>query len=302
MKDLTIGIPYFNADKTIDRLLESIGDTRTLIVDDASAVPYEKADHRFEENRGPAAARNWILDNAKTEFVMFADADDKFVDGWEEMVERALKDNPEADAIVFMYTSQRPDKSFDTDPYRQFHDKPFVFGNLYRKSTFDKLEIRFYEQLRYLEDNLFTDMVRRYHFVDQLKLVFHDANIYMHLFNEDAMTNGNPNQITMKANINNTNLGRSIYFNDIIKKKRPIFGPLFRAADMDCLFYMYMMSASMEHDPVVMRSYITALEQLYGDLTIPDERVQQQLMNAQIQGLLQVPTIMFNEWLEQMKS
>ena len=116
------------------------------------------------------------------------------------------------------------------------------------------------------------------------------------------MTNGNPNQITMKANINNTNLGRSIYFNDIIKKKRPIFGPLFRAADMDCLFYMYMMSASMEHDPVVMRSYITALEQLYGDLTIPDERVQQQLMNAQIQGLLQVPTIMFNEWLEQMKS
>ena len=88
----TIIVPVYNAEKTINRCLDSIKkqtieNFECIVVDDGSSDcspqvcdSYSKNDSRFvvfhKENGGVSSARNFGIDHAKGEWICFVDADD----------------------------------------------------------------------------------------------------------------------------------------------------------------------------------------------------------------------------------
>ena len=92
---LSIIIPVYNAEKTLDRCINSILDQEfeayeVILVDDGSkdtspalCDSYAASDHRFvvrhQVNSGVSASRNAGLDMARGEYVMFVDSDDALI-------------------------------------------------------------------------------------------------------------------------------------------------------------------------------------------------------------------------------
>jgi len=156
MQKITIGIPAYNAHKTIkDTLtsitkLDNIGDTKVIIADDCSSTDYNSIIQEFDRllditvirmshNQGPGVARNTILDHCQTEFIAFIDADDIFIapDFLTQGI-AALNENPQAAFYMstFLYESmvhvRTPTLEID-----------WLHGKLYRLSTINKHGIRF---------------------------------------------------------------------------------------------------------------------------------------------------------------
>ena len=90
---LTVIIPVYNVEDTIDRCLDSVlgqsfHDMQVIIVDDASTdgsrdkcEAWTGKDHRVQavyhkENQGLSAARNTALAKARGEYVTFVDSDE----------------------------------------------------------------------------------------------------------------------------------------------------------------------------------------------------------------------------------
>ena len=93
MAGISIIIPYFNRENTIERCLRSIGldaghDIEVIIVDDCSTQPLADFGNpairvlRLASNMGPVAARALGASKVTKEFLMFFDSDDELVDGW----------------------------------------------------------------------------------------------------------------------------------------------------------------------------------------------------------------------------
>ncbi|WP_287667757.1 glycosyltransferase [Bacteroides sp.] len=99
MPKISIIVPVFNAEKTLDRLLESIlkqtfKDFELILVDDCSTdrsreicEKWAVLDSRIrtilkDENQGVSVARNIGLDIASGSYVMFADSDDDVDENW----------------------------------------------------------------------------------------------------------------------------------------------------------------------------------------------------------------------------
>lgn len=110
---VSILIPVYNAEKTINRCLDSVldqtySDIEVILVNDGSKddslsvlQEYAEKDRRVtiisQENQGVAVARNIGLDNATGDYILYVDSDD-----WieKDMVERMLEISANAD-IVF---------------------------------------------------------------------------------------------------------------------------------------------------------------------------------------------------------
>lgn len=61
-----------------------------------------------ETDRGVGRNRNRVLERASAEICVLADDDMRFVDGYPEIVERAFRECPEADVIVFNLIEKEP--------------------------------------------------------------------------------------------------------------------------------------------------------------------------------------------------
>ena len=110
---ITIIVPYYNADKYLDKCLQSIRSQtfinwNTIVVDDGSSNYYSKAlvektkdssiiYSRHRKNKGLAAARNSGIKLAETEYVVCVDADDKIEPDFLEKLVIPLIRNPEYD-------------------------------------------------------------------------------------------------------------------------------------------------------------------------------------------------------------
>jgi len=79
--DVTVVIPVRGNQSGVDRLLAALSDheVSVVVVDDGSEIPIRVSDGarliRFDENRGPAAARNAGVAATSTEFIAFLDSD-----------------------------------------------------------------------------------------------------------------------------------------------------------------------------------------------------------------------------------
>lgn len=111
MKKFSVIIPIYNAAETLHRCLDSLvpqlrEDSELLIVNDGSTDASLEICAEYisrcpqirlfsKENGGVSSARNLGLDHAQGEYVLFVDSDDAVNPGYFDVLESALKDQPE---------------------------------------------------------------------------------------------------------------------------------------------------------------------------------------------------------------
>ena len=132
---ISIIVPVYNAEQYLPRCIDSIlaqtfTDFELLLVDDGSTDKsgdicdeYAKKDSRIrvfhKENGGVSSARNVGLDNAKGEWVCFADSDDKMSETYVLNLVKAIKDDN-----TLVLSNYRPINSNDCKV--KLHDRHLV--------------------------------------------------------------------------------------------------------------------------------------------------------------------------------
>ncbi len=135
---ISIIIPHRNTPKKLERLLDSIPNNDSIevvIVDDnsykdlsATTVKNKKTNMRFVDNlddSNAGAARNYGLNYAKGDWIIFADADDSFLnDAFMVLIDKLKSDVP-CDVIFFKCTALKDSNNFlgtRTDYYNKLID------------------------------------------------------------------------------------------------------------------------------------------------------------------------------------
>lgn len=130
--DVSIIIPHYNSWKKLDILLQTIPASLfdVIVVDDHSPdnelqldlLQEKYKDMSFYEGKpgvkGAGAARNLGLEKVDSEWVIFADADDLFVDGFEELVKKYI--DPTYDVIYFEPTSFKEEGQSDSKRHLRY--------------------------------------------------------------------------------------------------------------------------------------------------------------------------------------
>ena len=114
---LTVIVPHYNSVGSLKRLIESIpirDGLEVVVVDDNSSESLEAISIAYPDVRvltlprhrkGGGAARNFGLENSNSDWLLFADADDFFVDGAFDRIYRHL--NSDCDVVYFAPTSMK---------------------------------------------------------------------------------------------------------------------------------------------------------------------------------------------------
>ena len=190
---LSILIPAYNADKTIERCLDSILSQKTdayevVIVDDGSKdttysvlekfVSTERITVIHQENRGVSSTRQRLIENAKGKYILFCDADDFLEPNALVTIVELIKKNDSSDQnkidlYIFGYNLIRTSVNktvrckelktgiYAKDQYARYHTAGFndlyysaLWNKCFRKETvFSPTEILF-EKL--IEDVMFN--------------------------------------------------------------------------------------------------------------------------------------------------
>lgn len=184
---VSVVVPAHDSARYLDECLDSVfaqqGDLelQVIVVDDASsddtaqvARAHDKVELiRFDENRGPSAARNAGIAAARGEFVAFLDSDDRWPEGKLAAQLAVLQDEPAA-ALVFGDCRQfdergpRPRTEFETSglgtatwgagrlvpqAYERLLDANFITtGSVVVRRTALTTTAGFAEELRLVED------------------------------------------------------------------------------------------------------------------------------------------------------
>lgn len=154
MIKLSIIIPHFNESELLEKLLSSIPqnkkDIQTIVVDDMSdsrhlkRIKELKSKYNFEffQNnmfKSAGLCRNIGIDKAKGDWLIFADGDDYFCDGFYEKVTKYF--NKSYEVIFFSLTSQYIDTGGLADRHYSFNIKIDNFIN--NKSKINESLIRY---------------------------------------------------------------------------------------------------------------------------------------------------------------
>lgn len=180
MSDINVSIiiPHYNTPKLLKQMLDTIPmreDNQVIVIDDRSdkdieiynqivASP-EYAAVKFltndSENKGPGTARNIGMTMAKGKWIIFADADDYFLDGFYDAIERYF--DSDSDIIYFPVTSKKDDETGS----RHVEFANYVYN--YLKANDKKSEL----DLRYRFTPPWSRMIRRSiirdNFFDEIK-------------------------------------------------------------------------------------------------------------------------------------
>lgn len=157
--NLSIIIPHYNSPDLLQILLDSIGkheSTQILVVDDRSTKALDvfarvKSDPRNahvtflttpEGHKGAGAARNTALPYATGKYVMFCDADDYLVSGYEQVIEPFL--NQDTDLIYFAPISRFLNTDMDAHRTEKYVELIDAYLNQPCEATEDALRLTFY--------------------------------------------------------------------------------------------------------------------------------------------------------------
>lgn len=181
MPAISIIIPVYNAEKYIRECLDSIicqtfSDFEVLLIDDGSpdksgviCDEYATKDTRFKvfhkANGGVSSARNLGICKAQGEWLTFVDADDMLNSYCLEQC-MYYSTNNSLDLLQFGYSTDKAifsqcnndnhSKVYNTTEFFSTRHNVTVWGNFIKTSVIDLNRIRFNENMKLAEDQLFT--------------------------------------------------------------------------------------------------------------------------------------------------
>lgn len=157
MINLSIIIPHYNSVNTLRRLLHSIpnyNDIEVIVVDDRSDLKFKKelkllkektdlSNLFFFENKsnkkGAGACRNIGLENARGNWILFADADDYFLQGFYQEVKKYF--NTEYDVVFFKPTSVDDETGQRTDRHILYAD--LINNYMIKNDKYSELRLKY---------------------------------------------------------------------------------------------------------------------------------------------------------------
>lgn len=183
---ITISIPAYNLGSYLSKTLDSIlnqtyQNFEVILVDDASTdhtpdtmAKYADKDqrihtHYFQSHEGVSKARNYAIDNAKGDIIVFVDGDDLLEPQYLEVMARGLAD-PSVDLVAVGYnwgwrggsgTGDQFREVSKTNAYASINRRGGDFGGYtwnkgFKMSIIRDHQIQFDESLDLAEDLLFT--------------------------------------------------------------------------------------------------------------------------------------------------
>lgn len=171
MKKISIILPVFNGERHLKECLQSIcvssKDFEVIVVDDGSndgsadiCKWYAKNDRRFKyfykKNGGVSSARNYGIQKATGDYIMFVDADDKLSRNWDNILEidyvhkiyyfSNISSRTKKEGLLKYITGVNDEHIFLSGPYSKCFSRVFLVDN----------NIKFNEHLINGEDMLFN--------------------------------------------------------------------------------------------------------------------------------------------------
>lgn len=194
---LSILIPAYNVEGLLPRCLDSIlkqdvDEAEVLLVDDGSSDRTLKVAGEYAENykslrvfskrnEGVGAARNFLLDHARGEYIWFVDSDDYIFEGSIEKILNVLKVDVSVEMLTILHNDIRKVSLFEGTGEAYIQKSFFngyLWGKIIKRSVIMDNNIRFVPNMYSQEDWLFlmkvyphlqhikeTD-IRAYHYCD----------------------------------------------------------------------------------------------------------------------------------------
>ena len=251
---LQILIPQYNETKEdIEPLLDSLkiqqnidfNELGVIITNDGSEtlldenwlnsypfkVEYYKAPHQ-----GVSATRNYCLDKATADYVMFCDADDMFYNAcglWILFREMGLG---EFNALisVFIEESRMPETK-ETIYINHEHDATFVHGKVYRRQYLIDEEIRFNPKLTIHEDSYFNFLAQHISSPDKVKICM--SPFYLWRWRDNSVCRHDPKYI-LKTYNNMLDSSTALVDELLSRRKKGIAEEVVTGMIMDAYFTM----------------------------------------------------------------
>ena len=146
MYPISVIIPVYNVEKYIAKCLDSIinqtigiNNIEIIIIDDCSTDNTLKIIEQYAEiypsikvmyqeiNKGPGAARNLGIENSTGEYITFLDGDDYISTNTYEVCTNLIKENPDADLVIYKYTLNTPDDvKINPDIHQEIYKKSHI--------------------------------------------------------------------------------------------------------------------------------------------------------------------------------
>ena len=214
MNEVSIVIPMYNSEKSIERCLNSIKlqtyhNYEIIIIDDGSTdgsllvcEKFKKINDKIlfkiikQKNKGPSAARNIGIENASGKYIIFVDCDDYLE---EDFIEKLLNNHEEKVMVRSNYKVKKNNKILEIKHekgvvsidcfIKKILDGSFVgcvWGCLFETKILKK--IQFDLDLYFMEDSLF--LIKYVYNLEYVKFV--DTN-YIYCLNLDSITSSKRN-------------------------------------------------------------------------------------------------------------
>ncbi|MBL1211026.1 glycosyltransferase family A protein [Geminocystis sp. GBBB08] len=152
---ISVIIPAFNAEKYLKDAIESVikqnyQPLEIILIDDGSTdntakvtKSFQNIKYIYQENSGPAIARNNGIKIAKGEFIAFLDADDLWTDNHLELLVSCFKKTHDLEvAIGYVQCLFLKEKNQEKEYFEEFSNSTInvnLGAGLYKKSVFKKL-------------------------------------------------------------------------------------------------------------------------------------------------------------------
>ena len=220
---ISIIIPVYNVEEYVEKCLMSLlnqtySNIEIICVDDGSVDGSRRvletcAEHDsrikilHQENRGVSSARNLGLDHMQGEFFAFVDPDDYVeLDMYEKLITAINK--AQADIASCSYCIEKKDKTnylqnrlhvtektvnakkffkyiYKRDSYKAVGG--YVWTRLFRRTSFEKHDIRFDEDIQYGEGTLFLARCM----VKAKKVIYINSTLYHYIQREESAVHNN---------------------------------------------------------------------------------------------------------------
>ena len=159
MKTLSILIPAYNSERWLPRCLISIlsqikDEVEVIIVDDGSTDRTLQCAREFAEkwscievftkkNEGVGAARNFLLDKARGEFIWFVDSDDYIVEGCLSLLLKELSETLDLLSVSYSEVNLNPFEGTGLEFIKKRLINGYLWSKVIRRKIINDANIRF---------------------------------------------------------------------------------------------------------------------------------------------------------------